>query len=542
MTTILVTFRQWGCLIATFLLVESTISQTQNVQIDCGSNLGTFTNILGVNNGPNSGTNTAVSCYNTIGVSSIRTHDYSGPCDYQGYSSFYNPMTHQFNYSFNPNSVLSYNWASTNDQIQQIIDANAQPFFRLGISYPLDTSGGPATPMPKDADGINFKTFASICAYTVRHFNSGWNTGFNHGINYWEVWNEPNHIKFWTIDSVQAYYRMYHQVSDSLTNLNLGIRVGGPGAAKNAFYTSNSSTLVLDHNYINNFFSYCQNNNLALDFYSFHSYDRKNPYHIKQLADTLSCFLNQHNYSNTVLILSESNMDEMGQLGYQNSSKGCAYISSLLQSTIGTRISKVFWYKGVNFGPLCGFDDMNGANIKLNGYAYTFYNEMYQNTPRILQTTGSEVVTNNINSDLNLMTSSGASFSGDTIQVWISNLNSTYTSFSIDLQNTGWNNGNPYLLSNLNSEEVAFIQFIRNEITSIPEIGKHSNFAFYNSQTHEIVFDPSYNGSVQLIDMCGKNISTETISNTEHSLRLKNIEEGIYFIKGDHVIQKIYIY
>ncbi len=104
---------------------------------------------------------------------------------------------------------------------------------------------------------------------------------------------------------------MYKQVADSMKAFNPNIKIGCPGAAKNAFY-GGGNYISLNQSYISNFFQYCQTNAVPLDFYSFHTYDRKNPYHIKQLADTISYFLNQYGFNNTELIVSETNVNTGG--------------------------------------------------------------------------------------------------------------------------------------------------------------------------------------------------------------------------------------
>lgn len=66
--------------------------------------------------------------------------------------------------------------------------AKCPPIFRLGVTienhrrlkvYRIDP--------PKD-----FAKWARICEHVVRHYNEGWADGFTYGIQYWEIWNEPD--------------------------------------------------------------------------------------------------------------------------------------------------------------------------------------------------------------------------------------------------------------------------------------------------------------------------------------------------------------
>lgn len=56
-------------------------------------------------------------------------------------------------------------------------------FFHTFLHKPLDFSTYP----PKD-----YRKWANICAHIIRHYNEGWANGFHHGIQYWEIWNEPD--------------------------------------------------------------------------------------------------------------------------------------------------------------------------------------------------------------------------------------------------------------------------------------------------------------------------------------------------------------
>lgn len=409
--------------------------QTKNITIDYDSNFGVGKKMTGVNTGPHSVVSgTTEQCLQNIGTELVRTHDYHGPCDYWGYTNFFNYGTQLFNYSFQTDNPFDYNWTSTNTQISEIVDANLQPFFRLGISFP---GGGPspASPMPKDFDGINFYTFAGIAKRTAMHYTDGWNGGFYYTIPYWEIWNEPNNGASWDVDSVTAYYRMYKQTVDSLKLFNPNLKVGGPGTAKNAFFTGGTQ-YTINQNYVSNFFSFLQTNSVPLDFYSFHMYDKNNPYSIRILTDTLAYYLDQYGFTDTELILSETNNDNPG---YNSSAKGCSYITSQLIAVVNSRLTKFIWYRGVDLNPLCNSDIGSAPSLTLNGYAYKFFNELNDSTPELLISDGNEFNTTDLTDSLNnLMILSGKNSSNDMVKVLISNHESIYTTLSIALNNLPW--------------------------------------------------------------------------------------------------------
>lgn len=408
-------------------------SQTKTLSIDYSNSIGNFRDLAGVNLGPNSGTGTAALCYNDIGISTVRTHDYRGPCDYQAYSKFYTMGA--FNYSYQPwlGGPGNYNWTSTNNQIAAIFAANSTPFFRLGISFPtIDTV--PATPMPKDADGKNFRTFASICKRTAMHYTAGWDNGFNYTIPYWEVWNEPNHVLSWPIDSVKAYHLMYKQVRDSIRSFNPNLKVGGPASATHAFYPT------IKGSYLNDFFHFLDSTSTGIDFYSFHSYEHKNPWNFKNIADTIRYYAGQNNVTIPEIVVSEGGIDHSNNLGYQDSPLGCSYLASVLLTADIANISKVLWYSGTSLGALCNLDNAGSPSPTWNGFAYKAYNQLYYETNNKLSVNGNELeyVNNNYNATNNLLFAAGKSNSGDSVNVMISNLSSSWSQFDVTINNLPW--------------------------------------------------------------------------------------------------------
>ena len=44
-----------------------------------------------------------------------------------------------------------------------------------------------------------------IARRVEQHYNDGWAHGYQLGIRYWEIWNEPDLIPFWTGTPAQFY-------------------------------------------------------------------------------------------------------------------------------------------------------------------------------------------------------------------------------------------------------------------------------------------------------------------------------------------------
>jgi len=122
----------------------------------------------------------------SMGFKASRTHDWAliNPgqrvCDY--FHIF--PLVHldakdPKNYVFGPTDYLL---KRTREEVGHEI------FYRLGTS--IEHSGDKIhfnTLIPEDFDKV-----AEIFAGTVRHYNRGWANGYEWGIKYWEIWNEPD--------------------------------------------------------------------------------------------------------------------------------------------------------------------------------------------------------------------------------------------------------------------------------------------------------------------------------------------------------------
>ncbi|NLE13089.1 MAG: hypothetical protein GX628_05345 [Clostridiales bacterium] len=82
----------------------------------------------------------------------------------------------------------SYDFRTTDRLISYIKAQGTEPFYRLGITIENDHNlCSYRNYPPKDP-----AKWARICEHIIRHYNEGWADGFNHGIRYWEIWNEPD--------------------------------------------------------------------------------------------------------------------------------------------------------------------------------------------------------------------------------------------------------------------------------------------------------------------------------------------------------------
>ena len=85
------------------------------------------------------------------------------------------------------NDPASYDFAFTDVLLSELHKYGMKPVFRLGVTIEnyAEIRAYNIYP-PKD-----FSKWARICEHVIRHYNEGWAEGFRYGIEYWEIWNEP---------------------------------------------------------------------------------------------------------------------------------------------------------------------------------------------------------------------------------------------------------------------------------------------------------------------------------------------------------------
>lgn len=150
-----------------------------------------------------------------------------------------------------------YNEQELDQVIQDIIATGAKPFIALSYMPPSLSKSGDVTDLPAD-----WNAWESLIQKTVEHV-SGRN-GLNIDNVYYEVWNEPDLFgKFKTYGS-KNYLELYSHTVRAATragNVNV-FKIGGP--AVTGFYENWLSKLV----------SFTTDNNLRLDFLSWHRYSK----------------------------------------------------------------------------------------------------------------------------------------------------------------------------------------------------------------------------------------------------------------------------
>ncbi|MBQ8004574.1 MAG: hypothetical protein IJ299_05745 [Oscillospiraceae bacterium] len=191
------------------------------------------------------------------------------------------------------NDEENYDFTFTDILIKALYDHGCKPVYRLGVTIEnfFEIKVYRTNP-PKD-----YAKWARICEHIIRHYNEGWADGFEYGIEYWEIWNEPEvglpdpvtGNGMWT-GTKEEYYEFYSVAATHLKKcFGDTIKIGGY-ACSGLFglfadpekygidtpkltgerYEGEKEEYRIDFFY--GFFDYIKKHNAPLDFFTWHSY------------------------------------------------------------------------------------------------------------------------------------------------------------------------------------------------------------------------------------------------------------------------------
>ncbi len=455
------------------------------------------------------------------GIKIIRTHDIHHALDYSDYSAFWNfdgAGTYTINQNFDPYDTADYSWRKADSVINIIVNNNFDIFFRIGVSYPnpnIFPLPPYDPPVNSTSEPFNFSRFASLTKHIIMHYNEGWNNGHFYNVKYWELWNEPGGL-FWHGTPLQ-FYRMYEAVSDTLKNYSPDIKLGAPGAVP-------STTIGVNTKYREDFIAYCSQNNLPLDFYSWHIYGYKNPYGIKYFADTIRNILDANGYTETESYITEINNVLNGSLDtFAISPFGAAYYLSTILTAQIAPVDKLFWYPSC-VGVIQG---ITGDTISSRTYyGMTCFHTLQNETPVEVYNDGNETVEGSWDTlQRNFMVLSSRSEDDEKFSILISNFSSDISDIVLNLTNLPWDNSDSILITkkiidknNIFKTEQQILKG-NNNITLTDNNRNASYILFY--QLQKIV--PTGNGNAKTGEF-------KVVSPVRNFLYLKNIPDEVKYI------------
>ncbi len=228
--------------------------------IDLSKTDGVYRPLHGINKGPlvGGGLIDVTEPLRALGIPSIRLHDCRWP----------NPDVVDMHavfpdFSKDPNDPASYDFAGTDEYIAAALKTGAKIVYRLGESIEHTKRKRFVHP-PKDYD-----RWAAVCIGIIRHYNEGWADGYRHGIQYWEIWNEPENRPVMWSGTDEDYFRLYRTAAKAIRARFPNLKIGGPAVGASGRLKDGEFQPTA---FVTNFLNQCRAESLPLDFFSWHCY------------------------------------------------------------------------------------------------------------------------------------------------------------------------------------------------------------------------------------------------------------------------------
>lgn len=290
--------------------------------VDFSQTQGSIKPMNGVNNGPQTCNfhYDATDHFKAASIPFSRLHDTEYPFGSGEYVDIPCIFPH---FDADETDPANYNFALTDLYLKAILEAGSKIIYRMGVSIEHQPIKRHIFP-PKD-----MHKWARICEHLIRHVNEGWGNGYHMGIEYWEVWNEPDIPECWQ-GTAEQYHTLYIITAKHLKACFPSIKVGGP-TISNPFNSA----------YIRAFLDAVWVKEKApVDFLSWHIYG-DDPTQFADAAQNIHCIKSEYGLDQAESILDEWNLvlgwDAVGEswqrMRTPQGAAFCAAVMARLQST-----------------------------------------------------------------------------------------------------------------------------------------------------------------------------------------------------------------
>ncbi|MBQ6473247.1 MAG: hypothetical protein IJJ33_14780 [Victivallales bacterium] len=237
-----------------------------NIDIQFKEHLKAIKPLHGVNRSPIRLTAEKIVEFEEAGIPFVRTHDCGGA---YGRGVFVDIPNLFRDFDADENAPESYDFAFTDRYLSCIVNAGAKVFFRLGVTIENNWR----IRAYRIAPPRDFAKWARVCEHVVRHYNEGWADGFQWGVQYWEIWNEPENPPMWQ-GTREQFLEFYAEAATHLKRCFPAIKVGGYAGC--GFYSFNREGTNDFYKgfltWFDEFLAYNRSHAVPMDFYSFHLY------------------------------------------------------------------------------------------------------------------------------------------------------------------------------------------------------------------------------------------------------------------------------
>lgn len=302
-----------------------------NVNINTNAKLGNIKPMHAVNNGP---IKENFEDFSLVKFPYVRNHDASYCAEYGGEHTV--DISAVFpDFDKDPYSEESYDFTITDEHIKMTREAGCDIFYRLGQKIEHTVKKYGANP-PKD-----FKKWAVICEHIIKHYNEGWCDGFQWNIKYWEIWNEPDNYPVCWTGTIEQFFEFFVITAKHLKEKFPKIKVGGPAFAE----------WSVDNGTVDRFVKYLNENNVSIDFLSWHTYSRNTEDYLKR-AKIVRNALDTNGYKDTESILNEWNYlitwNDVGKSAEKiREIEGACLTSAVMTSAQNSSIDMLMYYEAM---------------------------------------------------------------------------------------------------------------------------------------------------------------------------------------------------
>lgn len=238
-------------------------------------------------------------------------------------------------YSIDADGVPQYDWTELDRIIGAVHLSGAEPFISVSYTPPAlarDSVYGP----PRD-----LALWQELVYQTVYHLNIERELG----IQFWEVWNEPNLPHFWS-GTLDEYLQLYQATARGALRADTSIKIGGPATASNR-NLGEAFPWYNERNWITELARFTQANRLPLDFVSWHLYDGRvdqYPLSVTEHEDWL-----RNTNPKPLLFLTEWNYDGGFTPAYEDG-RTSAFVAATVAALVGTSLSQAFYFEPIDGG------------------------------------------------------------------------------------------------------------------------------------------------------------------------------------------------
>ncbi|WP_235592705.1 GH39 family glycosyl hydrolase [Photorhabdus laumondii] len=205
------------------------------------------------------------------------------------------------------------------------------------IMFRIGRTGDGGYEIPEDFDIYAILVSTLVNRYALNYAR----IGLPRKITYWQVWNEPDLIFFWNSNDPQKYYELYAKIARIIKAIDPDAKVGGAGIG----FVDRAQ-----EDYLDGFLRYCRDNNVPLDFFSWHGYvETGDPQNIIDVGNKVQKGLHTYGFTGTESFCTEWNSCPIGTKNTYTKVQGiknAAYIASTFIYMQYIKVDRSYYYRG----------------------------------------------------------------------------------------------------------------------------------------------------------------------------------------------------